>query len=290
MMPGMDGLELLRSLRADSRSSQIPIILLSARAGDESKVEGLDAGADDYLVKPFTARELRARVKSHLNIARERRRFAQQLSIKLSELERANCEIRDARRAALNVLEDAVEERERAKQLHAKLEEQAHWLNGQSRALEAVVKNAPMATSLGILVRTATDALGRDTRAAFYIGNGPAAPLRHVIGMPDEYAAELVLSQVGPSSSVLDVHEDPRWESWRCLAERFGYRCAWSFPITTSSGRFAGAMVIYLAQVRKPDLREMELAELLTNTASLIISRHEESAVRRRAGEPRHES
>ena len=51
-----------------------------------------------------------------------------------------------------------------------------------------------------------------------------------------------------------------------------------------------GVLVIYLAQLRKPDLREMELAELLTNTASLIISRYEESAVRRRAEEPRHES
>ena len=194
------------------------------------------------------------------------------------------------RRAALNVLEDVVEARERTKQLHGRLERQAGWLRGQSGALEAALKNAPLETSLGVLVRTATDALGGDARAAFYVGNGEAAPLRHVIGMPDEYAVELAVSQVEPGSPIIAVREDPRWESWRCLAERFGYRGAWNFPITTSSGRFAGALVIYLAQLRNPDLREMELAELLTNTASLIISRHEESEVRRRAEEPRSEN
>jgi response regulator RpfG family c-di-GMP phosphodiesterase len=50
----------------------IPVILLSARAGEESKVEGLEAGADDYLIKPFTARELLARVGSHLDMVRMR--------------------------------------------------------------------------------------------------------------------------------------------------------------------------------------------------------------------------
>ncbi|HEY3744001.1 MAG TPA: response regulator, partial [Bryobacteraceae bacterium] len=60
MMPQMDGFELLRTVRADPDLSGIPVILLSASAGEESRVEGLDAGADDYLVKPFSARELLA--------------------------------------------------------------------------------------------------------------------------------------------------------------------------------------------------------------------------------------
>ncbi|HSE98865.1 MAG TPA: response regulator, partial [Blastocatellia bacterium] len=72
MMPGLDGFELLRELRADPRTRRAPIILLSARAGEESRIEGLEAGADDYLVKPFSARELIARVGSHINIARIR--------------------------------------------------------------------------------------------------------------------------------------------------------------------------------------------------------------------------
>jgi PAS domain S-box-containing protein len=72
MMPVMDGFELLRTLRADEDLKSVPVIFLSARAGEESRVEGLDAGADDYLVKPFSARELLARVGSHLAVARIR--------------------------------------------------------------------------------------------------------------------------------------------------------------------------------------------------------------------------
>ncbi len=58
MMPGLDGFGLLRELRADKRTSTLPVIMLSARAGEEARVEGLKAGADDYLIKPFSAREL----------------------------------------------------------------------------------------------------------------------------------------------------------------------------------------------------------------------------------------
>ncbi|HEY6825749.1 MAG TPA: ATP-binding protein [Gemmatimonadaceae bacterium] len=72
MMPGRDGFALLRELRGDPRTAAIPIILLSARAGEEARVEGLSAGADDYLVKPFTARDLTARVSAHVTLARAR--------------------------------------------------------------------------------------------------------------------------------------------------------------------------------------------------------------------------
>ena len=73
MMPVMDGLELLRSLRADPDTEDIPIILLSARASEESQVAGLEAGADDYLFKPFSAKELLARVKTNLELTQMRR-------------------------------------------------------------------------------------------------------------------------------------------------------------------------------------------------------------------------
>jgi PAS domain S-box-containing protein len=73
MMPLMDGFQLVQQLRADPRTQTVPIIMLSARAGEESRVEGLRSGADDYLVKPFTAAELLARVSTHLNMARMRK-------------------------------------------------------------------------------------------------------------------------------------------------------------------------------------------------------------------------
>ena len=72
MMPGLDGFELLRQIRADASIHDIPVILVSARAGEENRIEGLEAGADDYLIKPFSARELVARVKANLDLAKVR--------------------------------------------------------------------------------------------------------------------------------------------------------------------------------------------------------------------------
>jgi PAS domain S-box-containing protein len=77
MMPRLDGFELLRELRADPLTSSVPVVLVSARAGAESAIEGLEAGADDYLVKPFSARELVARVRANLELARLRFDVAQ---------------------------------------------------------------------------------------------------------------------------------------------------------------------------------------------------------------------
>ena len=70
MMPRMDGFELLREIRRDPATRRIPVVMLSARAGEESRIEGLEAGADDYIVKPFTARELVARVAARLDLHR----------------------------------------------------------------------------------------------------------------------------------------------------------------------------------------------------------------------------
>ena len=77
MMPGLDGFGLLRELRASESTNTIPVILLSARAGEDARVEGLEAAADDYMVKPFTARELQARVGAHLAMGRLRREAAE---------------------------------------------------------------------------------------------------------------------------------------------------------------------------------------------------------------------
>lgn len=78
MMPGLDGFELLEALRADPRTKEVPIILLSARAGEEAIVEGLEAGADDYLIKPFSAQELVSRVTAYLQMAQLRGEALQQ--------------------------------------------------------------------------------------------------------------------------------------------------------------------------------------------------------------------
>jgi PAS domain S-box-containing protein len=73
MLPRLDGLAMLRRLREDEGLCDVPIILLSARAGEDYRLEGLEAGADDYLIKPFHARDLLARLKLHLELSRRRR-------------------------------------------------------------------------------------------------------------------------------------------------------------------------------------------------------------------------
>ncbi len=77
MMPVMDGIELLKAIRADVSLNTLPIILLSARAGEEAKISGLEAGADDYLIKPFSANELLARVGAQIKLNDVRSRLDQ---------------------------------------------------------------------------------------------------------------------------------------------------------------------------------------------------------------------
>jgi PAS domain S-box-containing protein len=97
MMPHLDGFGLLAALRSAEQTKTLPVILLSARAGEESRIEGMEAGADDYLVKPFSAKELRARVGAHLEMARVRREAAR--------LER---ELRAEAQAARELLEEVL--------------------------------------------------------------------------------------------------------------------------------------------------------------------------------------
>lgn len=80
MLPGASGLEFLRRLKANTRTQSIPIIMLTARAEEQDKLQGLETGADDYIVKPFSTRELNARIKAVL------RRRAPQMTEDRSEI------------------------------------------------------------------------------------------------------------------------------------------------------------------------------------------------------------
>src|SRR6266540_2909293 len=73
MMPGMDGLEVCRRLRADSRLAEVPIILVTALDDRDSRLRGIEAGADDFVTKPFDRIELRARVRTTTRLNRDRR-------------------------------------------------------------------------------------------------------------------------------------------------------------------------------------------------------------------------
>ena len=83
MMPRVDGIQLLQAIRKDARLKTTPFLLLSARAGEEFRVQGLGAGADDYLTKPFTARELLSRVSAHIDSHLRRKESEERLNLAL---------------------------------------------------------------------------------------------------------------------------------------------------------------------------------------------------------------
>jgi signal transduction histidine kinase len=127
MMPVMDGLQLMAAVRADERTKRIPVVLLSARAGEESRIEGLKAGADDYLIKPFSARELVARISARLEIARLQNELAARLETEVrartAQLEERTAELlkqaEDIRHLSAQLLQSQDEERRHiARELH----------------------------------------------------------------------------------------------------------------------------------------------------------------------------
>ncbi|MGA9462712.1 MAG: ATP-binding protein [Terracidiphilus sp.] len=126
MMPHLDGFGLLRAIRDDSALAGTPVVLLSARAGEESRVEGLEADADDYLIKPFAARELLARVAAHVNMATLRRETAEREERMRSEaeLERAKLQASEERLAVTSRLYGELQRADAELQLQVELLQQ----------------------------------------------------------------------------------------------------------------------------------------------------------------------
>lgn len=94
MMPKMDGFQLTQELRKDPKTALIPIILLSARAGEESSREGLQQGADDYMIKPFSAQALITRVQAHLELGRLRIQLDKAVKERTRELQETIAELK----------------------------------------------------------------------------------------------------------------------------------------------------------------------------------------------------
>ena len=102
LMPGLNGIQLIERLRADERTAVIPVLLLSARGGEDSRIEGIAAGADDYLVKPLSGRELVARVDGAARLARLRRETARREQERFRKLSGRLVEVQEAERRQLS--------------------------------------------------------------------------------------------------------------------------------------------------------------------------------------------
>ncbi|HEV2180412.1 MAG TPA: ATP-binding protein, partial [Gemmatimonadaceae bacterium] len=140
MMQRMDGFELLDALRSDSSTSTIPFILLSARAGEEARIEGLDAGADDYLIKPFSARELLARVSAHLTLAQSRTRAVAEADAAREDLARANERLQQQASELVSKNERLEQQSVQLEAQRAALEESSDELRRESDARDQAVR------------------------------------------------------------------------------------------------------------------------------------------------------
>jgi len=107
MMPALDGVGMVRRLRHDEGTRTVPIIMLSARAGEEARVAGLESGADDYLTKPFTAVELLARVATHIKMAQLRKEAELRERGLRAEAERVQKELQVERKRLSEVFRNA---------------------------------------------------------------------------------------------------------------------------------------------------------------------------------------
>jgi signal transduction histidine kinase len=171
MMPRMDGFGLLRALREDKELRDVPVILLSARAGEESRIEGLDAGADDYLVKPFSARELIARVGSHLAMAKVRREAAE-LKGRNAEMLRQSENVRELSRRLLRAQEE--ERRHIARELHDSAGQTLTVLGmNLAQLVQKTGRTAPELATEAERIEEVVQQLHRDIRTTSYLLHPP---------------------------------------------------------------------------------------------------------------------
>jgi signal transduction histidine kinase/ligand-binding sensor domain-containing protein/DNA-binding response OmpR family regulator len=196
MMPEMDGFQFCEKIKTDERTSHIPVILLTAKSSGESKVEGLETGADDYLIKPFDASELRVRVKNLIEQRRKlRERFRQEIT-----LEPHKIAITSADANFLQRVMDAVEKHIESEFGVTELSNEVGMSRSQlHRKLRALTDQSPVGFIRTVRLKRAAALLehhsGNISEVAYQVGfNNPAyfaECFRKLFGIsPKEYASQ----------------------------------------------------------------------------------------------------
>jgi PAS domain S-box-containing protein len=235
MMPVLDGSGLLREVRGNPDLSHIPVILLSARAGEESRVDGVSAGADDYLVKPFSAAELLARVTTHLKLSGQRQetvamlRQLQDVSTRLigeSDLTTLLGEFLDA---AIGIT-------------HADM--------GNVQLLDAATGELRMAAQRGF---------DRPFPEFFKVVHAGIA----ACGFAMEARQRVVIGDVA-SSAAFD-------STSREVMLKAGARAIQSTPLVTRSGKLVGVLSTHYHAPARPADRELQMMDVLARQAADLI-------------------
>ena len=196
MMPEMDGFQFCEKIKTDERTSHIPVILLTAKSSGESKVEGLETGADDYLIKPFDSSELKVRVK---NLIEQRRKLRERFRREIT-LEPQNIAITSVDAKFLQRVIDAVEKHIESEFGVAELSNEVGMSRSQlHRKLRALTDRSPLEFIRTIKLKRAAALLehhaGNISEVAYQVGfNNPAyfaECFRKLFGVsPKEYTSQ----------------------------------------------------------------------------------------------------
>jgi CheY-like chemotaxis protein len=267
MMPRLDGFGLLKQLRADPQLREIPVMFLSARAGEEARVDGIGSGADDYLTKPFNAAELNIRVRTMLLLRRIRRETSDAIAALNAEL--------NADLVAMN----------RMQQLSMRLV--------QTEELDAL---------LGEILEAAIEITHADKGniqlfqggvLRIFQQRGFDAPFLDFFNSVEHGAAACGTAlERGERVIVEDVAQSPIFRGTEALEAMLaaGALAVQATPLISRSGRMLGMVSTHYSQaLRKPGERELRLLDLLARQAADLIERNANEAALR-ASEQRYRS
>ena len=268
MMPRTDGFKLLKAWRDHPRLHSIPVVLLSARAGEESRIEGLAAGATDYLVKPFSARELRARVKSCLEIAYEGREMLQrerELRQDAESMEMGTRAELMVELAAMKRLHEFSTRLLTTTDLQALLEEVLDATIDLQRADFGTLQiYDPGSNSLEIVAQRGFDADFLD----------------HFSRVEDDGSACGRAMHQRERIVVEDVGADAGFAPRRNIAAASGYRAVQSTPLFGRDGQLLGMLSTHFREPHRPSERELHFTDLYAHLAvEAIERRHAEEEI-----------
>ena len=263
MMPKLDGFGLLQEVRSDERAAGVPVILISARAGEESRVEGLSAGADDYLTKPFSARELLARVKSQLAMAKVRRQAAQ--------LERELREHAEAEADGLAKMNEWGWRLWRSRDL----------IEGLNETLGAVIALLGADKGVfqlldphsGVLTIAAQRGFEQDFLDFF----------REVTAETDSSCGRAL--RKNERFIVEDVEQDGPFAPFRPVMRRAGVRSVVSIPLIVADGSVLGILSAHFSRVHRPTEQDLRRLDLYIRQAADFIRRCRTDEALRRSEE-----
>jgi PAS domain S-box-containing protein len=270
MMPGLDGFALLRALRANPHTAAIPVLLLSARAGEEARVEGLTAGADDYLIKPFSARELLARVRAQLELARVRREAEAALREREEHINRLNAQLR-ADLASMT----------RLQQVSTRLVQTSDFSSLLYEILDAAIEMT--GADMGNVQLLDGDTLKIVAQRGF-----EAPFLEFFNTVHDGLAACGTAMQSSERVVVEDVAASPIFADSpaRDVMLAAQVHAVQSTPLINRSGRLLGMFSTHYRTPHRPEQRELRLLDLLARQAADCIERAQaEDTVRQRTAQ-----